>query len=70
MGTITVKEDYARVIINITQAGDCNNCHGNGEVSYSSCLGMGGMSYSIYYSGCIWVEEKASSLVEYAKVQV
>ena len=53
-GTITVKEDNARVIINITQGGDCNNCHGSGEVSCNSCLGMGGMGFGMYYSSCMW----------------
>lgn len=53
-GTITVKEDNVRVIINVTQSGVCNNCHGSGDVSCSSCLGLGGIGYGMYYSGCIW----------------
>lgn len=54
-GTITVKEDNARVTISVTQGGDCNNCHGNGEVSCNSCLGMGGMGgFGMYYSSCMW----------------
>lgn len=53
-GTITVKEDNARVIISVTQSGDCNNCHGSGEVSCNSCLGMGGMGFGMYYSSCMW----------------
>ena len=53
-GTITVKEDNAYVTISISQAGDCNNCHGNGEVSCSSCLGMGSIGYGMFYSSCMW----------------
>lgn len=53
-GTITVKEDNACVIISISQTGDCNNCHGTGEISCGSCLGMGGMGYGMFYSNCIW----------------
>lgn len=53
-GTITVKEDNASVTISVTQAGNCNNCHGSGEVSCSSCLGMGGMGFGMYYSSCMW----------------
>lgn len=53
-GTITIIEDYARVTISVTQEGDCNNCHGNGEVSCNSCLGMGGIGFGMYYSSCMW----------------
>ena len=53
-GTVTVKEDNARVTISVTQGGDCNNCHGSGEISCSSCLGMGGMGFGMYYSSCMW----------------
>ena len=53
-GTITVKEDNARMTINVTQIGDCNNCHGSGEVSCNSCLGRGGMGFGMYYSSCMW----------------
>ena len=54
MGTITVKEDNARAVINVYQAGDCNNCHGSGEVSCNACSGMGGMGFGMYYSSCMW----------------
>ena len=54
MGTITVREDNARSVINVYQAGDCNNCHGSGEVSCNSCLGVGGMGFGMYYSSCMW----------------
>lgn len=53
-GIITVKEDNVYVLINVTQGGDCNNCHGKGEISCSSCLGMGGMGYGMFYSSCMW----------------
>lgn len=53
-GTITVKEDNARVTISVTQGGDCNNCHGSGEVSCNSCFGMGGVGFGMYYSSCMW----------------
>lgn len=53
-GTITVKEDNAVVVINVTQSGDCNNCHGNGEISCNSCSGMGGIGFGMYYSSCMW----------------
>ena len=53
-GTITVKEDNAVVVINVTQSGDCNNCHGNGEISCNSCSGMGGVGFGMYYSSCMW----------------
>ena len=54
MGTITVREDNAQSVINVYQAGDCNNCHGSGEVSCNSCLGVGGMGFGMYYSSCMW----------------
>lgn len=53
-GTITVTEDNVRVIISVTQGGDCNNCHGSGEVSCNSCMGLGGMGFGMYYSSCMW----------------
>lgn len=53
-GTITVKEDNIRVTISVTQGGNCNNCHGNGELSCNSCLGMGGIGFGMYYSSCMW----------------
>lgn len=52
-GTINVKEDNARVVIYVTQGGDCNNCHGNGEVTCGSCYGMGGMGFGMYPSSCL-----------------
>lgn len=53
-GIITVTEDNVRASINFQQAGKCSNCHGSGEVSCSSCLGMGGMGFGMYYSSCAW----------------
>lgn len=53
-GTITVKEDNARVTISVTQGGNCNNCHGSGDISCSACAGMGSIGYGMFYSSCMW----------------
>ena len=53
-GTISVKEDNARVTISVIQSGNCNNCHGSGEVPCSACAGLGGMGYGTFYSNCMW----------------
>ena len=53
-GIITVQEDNIRMNISVRQSGDCGNCHGNGEVTCSSCFGAGGMGFGMYYSSCMW----------------
>lgn len=53
-GTVVFKEDNVSTIVYITQGGTCNNCHGNGEISCSSCWGMGGSGYGMFYAPCIW----------------
>lgn len=54
MGTITVKEDYASVMISVTQSGKCGNCHGNGETTCGLCSGTGGIGFGMFYSSCSW----------------
>ncbi len=53
-GTITVKEDNARVIISVRQAGTCNNCHGGGEFTCNACMGTGSTGYGMFYTNCMW----------------
>lgn len=53
-GTITVKEDNVRATISVSQCGDCNNCHGSGEVSCNSCFGSGSVGYGMFNSSCLW----------------
>lgn len=60
-GTIIVKEDNVCVTISVSQTGDCNNCHGSGEISCGSCMGMGGMGYGMFYSNCMWCGGKGKT---------
>lgn len=53
-GTVIFKEDNVSATVYITQGGLCNNCHGKGEISCSSCWGMGGSGFGMYYMNCIW----------------
>lgn len=54
MGNVIFKEDNVSTTVYITQGGLCNNCHGNGETSCSSCWGMGGSGYGMFYTQCLW----------------
>lgn len=60
-GTITVKEDNARVTIQVIQSGKCNNCHGSGSITCGACNGMGGSGYGMFYANCIWCGGRGSS---------
>ena len=51
-GTVVFKEDNVSTTVYITQGGLCNNCHGKGETSCSSCWGMGGSGFGMFYSQC------------------
>lgn len=53
-GTVIFKEDNVSATVYITQGGLCNNCHGKGEISCSSCWGMGGSGFGMYYMNCMW----------------
>lgn len=53
-GTVIFKEDNVSTTVYVTQGGTCNNCHGNGEISCSSCWGVGGSGYGMFYSQCFW----------------
>ena len=53
-GTVVFKEDNVSTTVYITQGGLCNNCHGKGETSCSSCWGMGGSGFGMFYSQCFF----------------
>lgn len=53
-GRVTFKEDNVSTTVYITQGGICNVCHGEGEVSCTSCLGTGGFGVGMFYSRCVW----------------
>ena len=53
-GYVTFKEDNVSTTVYITQGGLCNNCHGDGEISCSSCWEMGGSGYGMFYTQCLW----------------
>lgn len=53
-GNVIFKEDNVSTTVYITQGGLCNDCHGNGETSCSSCWGMGGSGYGMFYTQCLW----------------
>lgn len=51
-GTIVVKEDNVRTIINVAQSGKCYNCHGNQTISCTACFGQGSIGYGYFSSSC------------------
>lgn len=53
-GHVTFRENNVSAIVYVTQGGICNNCHGEGEITCSNCLGRGGFGIDIFYSQCIW----------------
>ena len=53
-GSIVFKEDNVSTMVYVTQGGMCGNCHGEGEVTCTSCWGQGGTSWGMYYSQCFW----------------
>lgn len=53
-GTVIFKEDNVSTTVYVTQGGTCNNCHGKGETTCSSCWGMGGSGYGMFYAQCLW----------------
>ena len=53
-GTVIFKEDNVSTTVYVTQGGTCNNCHGKGEITCSSCWGMGGSGYGMFYAQCLW----------------
>ena len=57
-GKITVKEDNASYVINVTQSGKCPTCHGGGYVTCDICYGLGGFGYGWSYSICGTCGEK------------
>lgn len=53
-GMIKVYEDNQSRTIYVTQGGTCNYCGGDGELSCSYCMGLGGTGYGLYYLACMW----------------
>lgn len=53
-GNVIFKEDNVSTTVYITQGGKCNNCHGSGEITCSSCWGQGGSGIGFYYTRCFW----------------
>lgn len=53
-GMIKVYEDNQSRTIYVTQGGTCSYCGGDGELSCSYCMGLGGTGYGLYYLACMW----------------
>ncbi|MBQ2950536.1 MAG: BACON domain-containing protein [Prevotella sp.] len=53
-GRIIFSEDNISTSIFVTQGGECNNCGGDGEVQCTSCFGMGGSGFGMFYTQCFF----------------
>lgn len=51
-GQVRVYEDNQSWTINIEQGGQCNVCHGTGEISCNWCSGMGTIGFGMFASTC------------------
>lgn len=51
-GQVRVYEDNQSWTINIEQGGQCNVCHGTGEISCNWCSGMGTIGFGMFTSTC------------------
>lgn len=51
-GMVTIQEDQVSVTISLIQEGECDVCHGKGEVTCNSCWGMGSFGFGLYSNSC------------------
>lgn len=51
-GSVVIQEDQIVTTIFLSQGGECNVCHGDGEISCSSCWGTGSSGFGFYSMSC------------------
>lgn len=51
-GSVVIQEDQMVATIFLSQGGICNVCHGDGEVTCSSCWGTGSSGFGFYSMSC------------------